>query len=338
MLRLNPGLAEAHANLGTIDYIRQRYPEAASSLRTALKLKPSLATAQVFLGMCEARQGHAREALSHLAKGFWNSASDEWRLQAGLMLFDLYNRSLEFDKALDVVRALEHAYPANPDILYLAYRFHSDLGARALAAMVKSAPDSARLHQVTAELLESEGDFPKAVDQYRTALAIDPNLAGAHRALGVALLQTATDEATRREAQRHFEQELALNPNDAVSEYQLGEIFWLNNKSGEALQRFSRAVELNPRFTQALIALGKTWTAQDRPDRAVPFLRRAVAIEPENEVAHYRLAQAYQKLGRKQEADEELEQFRKLRTTLESLRSLYRQVQENRGVTAQTVE
>ena len=52
-----------------------------------------------------------------------------------------------------------------------------------MAALVKAAPGSARLHQVTAELLESEGDFPKAVDQYRRALTIDPNLAGAHRAL-----------------------------------------------------------------------------------------------------------------------------------------------------------
>jgi len=337
MLRLNPNLAEAHANLGTIEYVRGKYSEAAASFRAALKVKPSLATAETFLGMCEVRQGHVREALPHLVKGFWNSSFDEWRLQAGLMLFDQYNGTREFDKALEVVRALERGYPANPDVLYLAYRLHSDLGARAVAALVKAAPGSARLHQVTAELLESEGDFPKAVDQYRRALTIDPNLAGAHRALGVALMSSSTDEASRDEARKQFELELALNPNDGVSEYQLGEILWLGNKPDDALKHFSRAVELSPGFTNALIAAGKAWTAQDLPERAVTFLRKAVAIEPENEVAHYRLAQAYLKMGQKQQADEELAQFRKLRAALESLRSIYRQVQENR-ITAQTVE
>ena len=60
---------------------------------------------------------------------------------------------------------------------------HSDLGARAVAALVKAAPGSARLHQLTAELLESEGDFPRAVDQYRKALEIDPSHAEAGRRL-----------------------------------------------------------------------------------------------------------------------------------------------------------
>ena len=153
----------------------------------------------------------------------------------------------------------------------------------------------------------------------------------------MALMSSSTDEASRDEARKQFELELALNPNDGVSEYQLGEILWLGNKPDDALKHFSRAVELSPGFTNALIAAGKAWTAQDLPERAVTFLRKAVAIEPENEVAHYRLAQAYLKMGQKQQADEELAQFRKLRAALESLRSIYRQVQENR-ITAQTVE
>lgn len=172
MLLLSPNLAEAHANLGTIDYIRGKYAEAARSFRTALKLKPSLATAEAFLGMCEARRGNTQEALPHLEKGFWNSASGEWTLQAGLHLFDLYNGMRQFDKALKVVGALERTYPAKQEVLYLAYRFHSDLAAQAVAALVKTAPGSARLHQVTAELLESEGNYPKAVEQYRQAIAL----------------------------------------------------------------------------------------------------------------------------------------------------------------------
>ncbi|MGH9631978.1 MAG: tetratricopeptide repeat protein, partial [Bryobacteraceae bacterium] len=223
ILRLNPKLAEAHANLGSIYYLQGNYVQASDAFREALKWKDSLARAEMFLGMSQTRRGVAQEALPHLAKGFWKSTDDdEWRLQAGLMLVELYHGASDLDKALDVVRALQRSYPDSQDVLYAAYRLHSDMGSRAVASLVKSAPGSARLHQLTAELHESEGNYPRAIEEYRTALKINPRLAGAHRALGVALMNNAPDEAARAEARRLFEQELALNPIDAHSEYQLG--------------------------------------------------------------------------------------------------------------------
>ena len=35
------------------------------------------------------------------------------------------------------------------------------------------------------------------------------------------------DEPNRAEARRQIEKELSLNPNDALSEYQLGELMWI---------------------------------------------------------------------------------------------------------------
>src|SRR2546422_874334 len=140
-------------------------------------------------------------------------------------------------------------------------------------------------------------------------------------------MNSAKDESTRAEAQKLFERELVLNPRDAQAEYQLGELYWVRNQPREALQHFLRAVELYPNFTDALIAAGKAWTAQDEPDRALDLLQRSVEIDPDNEVAHYRLAQAYRKKGRSAEAEQELAQFKKLRAAMESLRSIYRQIQ-----------
>jgi len=53
------------------------------------------------------------------------------------------------------------------------------------------------LHQVAGELMESEGDFPHAADQYQKALEKDPSLAGIRRALGVALMNSSQDDAAR---------------------------------------------------------------------------------------------------------------------------------------------
>ena len=97
------------------------------------------------------------------------------------------------------------------------------------------------------------------------------------------------------------------------------------------------ALELQPSFVDALIALGKVWISQGQPAKASTSLQEAVRIEPENEVAHYRLAQAYRKLGRSQEAGEEMALFKKLREASSSIASIYRQVQQI-PITAQTIE
>ena len=66
-------------------------------------------------------------------------------------------------------------------------------------------------------------------------------------------------------------------------------------------------------------------------------LQEAVKIDPNNEVAHYRLAQAYRKLGQAAESELELAQFRRLREASASLGMIYQQVQR-KPITEQTIE
>lgn len=330
-------MAEAHANLGTVYYAQGQYAKATAEFRAALAIRPGMKGVEPFLGMSEARAGNVRAAVPLLEKGFQNPISEEWRLEAGLLLVDGYQRLDDRAKLQQTLASLERAYPANAEVLYLAYRVHAAFAARSVAALVKAAPDSARLHQIAGEMLESEGDFPAAVTEYRKALEKEPKLPGGHRALGVALMNASSDEASRKEAEQHFRGELELNPNDAAAEYQLGEMMWLGNQPKEALQHFHRALELQGNFPDALIAAGKAYTALKQPARAVELLEKAVALDPQNDVARYRLAQALQGMGNRERAEREFAEFRRLRGALESLRSLYRQIQENR-VTSQKVE
>lgn len=59
-------------------------------------------------------------------------------------------------------------------------------------------------------------------------------------------------------------------------------------------------------------------------------------MAPDNGIAHYRLARAYRKLGRTEDAKHELTTFRKLRDSHMAAQSLYQQVQE-RTVPRQTL-
>jgi len=337
MIRLDPNLAEGHANLGGVYYLQHKYPEAAVELEAALKLKPSMTKAEDLLGISIARSGHLEKALPFLEKTFHRTGENELRQEAGVLLIELFEATRNEERARETLDALRRAYPDSPEVLYVAYRIYSENAVKALSDLVRTAPDSARLHQVAGELMESEGDFPHAADQYQKALEKDPSLAGIRRALGVALMNSSQDDASLLRAQREFEQELAVNPSDAHSEYQLGEIFWRKHQADEAAKHYLRAMQIRSNFTDALIALGKVWTTQDRAQQAIEVLQQAVKIDPANEVAHYRLAQAYHKLGRKQEADSEMGQFRKLREASASLSVIYQQVQR-KPITEQTVE
>ena len=336
LLAADPELSGAHANLGVARYLQGQYEQAAAAFQSALDLSPSMPNVELYMGLSQARAGRTEEAFPALAKGFWNASDDDWRLQAGMILAELHAARREDDKVLDVVRALKKAFPRNPDVLYAAYRLHSDMGALALADLVREAPGSVRLHQVTAELLVSEGDYPRAVRQYREALKVAPRQLGLHRALAVAIMNSSPDEDGIREAEQALERELALNPSDAESLYQLGEIAWRRGDEESAAGYYEKAVESQPAFVEGLVGLAKALIARGDFSRAAERLESAVGIDPDHEVARYRLAQAYRQLGRNEEAAKELEEFRRIRSASEALSAIYRQVQRSTSASEDT--
>ena len=66
IIQLAPGLAEAHANLGSIYYQIGDDNRAASSLENAVKLKPQLTAPHFFLGVVAIRQQDHLKAIRHL--------------------------------------------------------------------------------------------------------------------------------------------------------------------------------------------------------------------------------------------------------------------------------
>jgi tetratricopeptide (TPR) repeat protein len=337
ILRLDPRNASAHANLGVIAFTQKNYVQASQEFRVALQLQPALWNAQAFLGMSELRLGNGQEARPLLEEALRHVQDPKLRTQAGMDLIALYHESNDLGHAVDVVRALGRASPDEPAALYLAYRIYSDLAAQQLARLAQVAPESAQMHLILAQALESQDNFPGAIAQYRKALEIDPQLPGVHFGLGQMLLANSTDEPARQEAEREFKLDLAADPTNANGDYMLGEIEWLRSKPQEALEHYTHALLLRPGFVDAHIGAGKALTSLGRPDEALRHLLEAVRLDPQNEVAHYRLSQAYRKLGRLQDAERESAAFQKMRESHSPVRALYQQIQQT-TVRQQTVD
>jgi len=154
---------EARANLGVVEFLQGKYAEADKDLRVALRLQPNLWQAQAILGLCEKAQRKLDSAQSLLETSFPHLQDPQLRMRAGMALVELDYQHHGFEPALAVLASLQKLDAANPDVLYVTYRIHADLAAQARDNLAMAAPDSARMHQLLAEHLVTEGKIKDAI-------------------------------------------------------------------------------------------------------------------------------------------------------------------------------
>ena len=331
ILAVDPRNVEARGDLGAVQFLQGKYPDANQNLRQALQLQPSLWKVQAILGLCEKAQGKSDSARALLDRSFPHLQDSKLRIRAGMALAELHYQRRDLEETLGVLNVLHKLDPSNADVLYVVYRVHTDLATQARDTLALVAPNSSRMHQLLAQHMVTEGNAKGAVEQYREALRIDPRLPGAHFELGEAILQTSSYEQAQQDAQKEFELALALNPGDAKSECMLGGLFSLRGDMESALKHYAHAADLDPNEPEAQVGLGKVLMSTGQPDKALKHLLNAIRVDPLNASAHYRLSQAYRQLGRTSEAEKEIATFKGLRETEDRLRSAYAQIHGGSG-------
>jgi tetratricopeptide (TPR) repeat protein len=310
LTKLAPGVAEFHANLGMAYYSVGRFRDAIPPCRQALKLKPTLTATRYFLGLSLAESGQCGEALPYLEKDYPRLPDPQLKRAMGMDALRCAMGMGQPDKAVDFLRWLSRDFPDDPDVLYLSATVYSELSTRASQRLLQTAPGSYQAHQFNAEVIEYQGKVEDAIEEYRKVLTLNPNAPGIHYRLGSLLLAGERGPTTLDAARREFEEELRIDPESAVAEYQLAEMARQARQWDEAIERFRQAAKLGGKFEDALIGLGKSLVSANRATEAVAPLEAAVKLAPDNPVAHYQLSFAYRRLGREEEAQRELGAYR----------------------------
>jgi len=312
LLKTNPNDTEAQANLGSVLYLQQNWQAAAEQLSAAVAKQPDLWKAQVLLALCKRRTGEKREAQRLLETALPHLQKSPFKTNASIELLESLYEAGDLDKAQTVLQQTELEDPRNLDVLYIAYRIHTDLANAARDRLRLAGPESGRMHELTAQHLVNRGDLGGAIEEYRAALKADPHLRGIHYEMGEAIAQQSPSPEAQRNAEQEFHEALKENPGDANAAAQLGLIALAQSDATKALANFKRALVLEPDNAIALLGMGKTLAQMEKPSEALTYLQKATAVSPENANAHYQLATTYRKLERKGEADREFEIFRKL--------------------------
>jgi tetratricopeptide (TPR) repeat protein len=269
--------------------------------------KPSAAAgASVEHAVSLAEAGHCTEALPVLAKAAPHIADKDLQKRAGVNGVRCASVLGEHGALLDLLRMLSTRFPHDPEVLYLTVHAYSDLSTAAARELADTAPHSIPALEMDAEANEMQGKWDEAEKDYRNILEKDSRYPGIHFRLARLLLSRPNPPSGfEEEAKKELNQELAIDPTNAGAEYVLGEIARHGEDYPEAIKHFTRATQLNPTFGDAFLGLGMSLLADKKYADAVAPLESAIKIEPGNPAAHYGLATAYARTGRKEDAQRE---------------------------------
>jgi tetratricopeptide (TPR) repeat protein len=332
VLTLDPKNAEAHANLGAIEFAEGNCADATRDFQAALAVRPSLSKAQALLGICDKRAGKD-SSQSELEKSFADLKDPRVRTQVGLELMSLYDTRGDTDRSIPVMRALVAMNSDDPNVLYFAQRLYSELADDTLNKLAIVAPDSARMQQVIAEHLVNAGDLTNAIAHYQRALEIDPHLAGLHFELAEAVLESAaSNPQSQADAERELEAGVNTDGDNAKAECLFGRIALLQNNTDAAFAHFRKALDLNANEVEAQMGMARVLTIKEKPEEAMKYLTQAISADPLNAAAHYRLAVAYRSLHKTAEAEKEMKLFQEIKQTNDQVRDFYHQMNKSSRV------
>ncbi len=170
-------------------------------------------------------------------------------------------------------------------------------------------PNSVWAHEVSGEIMESMKNYDGAIIEYKKAIEVAPRQPGVHYKLGDLYWSLSQwDNATEQ-----FQAELSNDPHNCMAQWKIGDTLVQQSiKPEEALADVDKALAMCPALSEARSDRGRLLLRLHRDQEALADLKSAEKATPNDPTVHFSLAQAYRALGQRQEAQAELESFRKL--------------------------
>jgi tetratricopeptide (TPR) repeat protein len=324
--------AETLLTQGIERFQKGEYAAARETLKKAVDLSPADARAITYLAIVQATLGDCAHTINELAMQSKRNPDPKIRKLAGLASVQCLITRNDFAQIFPILTELSNSDPNDPDVLYLAAKVYNKAWNVTLYEMFQRVPSSYRVNQLSAEVFENQSKPAEAIAEYRKAIAKNPRALGLHSRLGRDLMLQSHAPETLEEARKEFEAELAINPNDAAAEFQLGQVLATQQKPADAEVHLEKALSSAPNFPEALVALARIRYDTKKFEEAIKLLERAVELAPAMQAAHIALMDAYRDAGRSKDAMREKEQLDKLQKPQEGEFSEFRKKIEDRTV------
>jgi tetratricopeptide (TPR) repeat protein len=249
-VRLRPGFAEAHNNIGLVLAQDSKDSEAIAEFREALRIRPDYADAHANLGAAliatdtEAAVRELEKAVA-LAPG---------SLKAQFNLAVVYGTNPSSGPAKEIEQ---------------------------LRKVIAMAPAFAPARLALGKALLRSGKFEESVAELREAVSLDPQNTAAHYQLGLALARAGRKEDAAAELQKSRElassDDRKQNSDLDIAE---GRVALDEGKLDQAATKFRHALQLQPESSDAQHFLGVVLEKQGNGDGASTAYRKALELNP----------------------------------------------------------
>ena len=284
-------------NLGLALSMSGRPREAIPNLQAALKLRPDLLPASLFLGGAYVELGQFASAVEPLQRVV---AAQPDNREARQMLADALLTLDRFEPALRQFRELSQQAPQSSRAWYGLGRSYEGVAQDAFEQLQRSAPDSDYILRLVAEAMAVEGKDANAFRLYREALEKRPGVAEVHEALARIYERRRHPEwaAVEREKARgtkapdcrssslECDFRAGRYPSVLAAALPLGTaegLFWRSRAANElAREAFGRLDQLAPSPEAALLRAEVLRGQRRRLGEAIEELRKAATAWPED--------------------------------------------------------
>jgi len=327
IVKASSNFAEGYLNLGLVREEQGRHEEAIANFQKALRLKPGLRGANLFMGIAEYRTNQLDAALTALSKEAAISPKDAntW-MWLGIVALEK-GEGEEATSALDKAAKLS---PDNVDILYHRGQAHLFVSKDSYARMFRADPKSWRVRQILAEANADAERHMDAIAEYEAAIQLAPREPRLHEELGTEYRIIGK----MQEPEEAFRKELEIDPDNVVAQYKLGVLLTEKGNAAQGKQMIVGALKLRPGLRHGDYNLGRAEMLLGNDQAALEDFERATKADSDQDVleqAWYQLGTVLRRMHRTQEAQQAFAMFQKFKDAeLEGSQKKMKQFQQKK--------
>ncbi len=301
---MRPSWAEGWWYLGAILYDLDAAAEARNAFHRLVSIEPENGSAWALMGLCEFQLRDYGRGLGAIHRahtlGLRNqeALASVIRYQAAIVL----TRFGQFDASFDVLRALAREQNGHAS-------FIEAMGLNVLRLPLLPSEVPPDQHELVVMAGRAGYDMAarrmqEAGKAFRELIVRYPDAPNVHYAFGVYLLNENSEAALAE-----FHRELQITPEHVPARLYLALELINCRRFAAGLPFAEQAVQLAPNSFGARTALGHILLEIGDTVRAIKELETGATLAPDRPVAHFALARAYARAGRKEDAARERAAF-----------------------------
>ncbi len=311
IVQSNPQNAEALAHLGLLEARQEHYEIAIDYYRRALAVNSTMPGLQMNLGLALFKAAQFPDAIklftSEIKKHPGNSrltillGMAHYGMKDYLVAVPYLKRATEQDPQGVSLRMTLAQSCMNSKQYQCVLSVHKEI--------TELNAESAEADMLAGEALDQLGDGASATNQFRAAILKNPDAPNAHFGLGY-LLWT---QRNWTDAASEFQSELQINPRHARARIYLADSWIREGEFAKAQQMLDELPTADKSDSLFHRDLGIIYANNNRSADAIRELTMAAESDPEDTESHLQLAKLYQSIGKRDEANTELDRAKRIR-------------------------